>query len=347
MWLDVWLQLAIAGCDIMSCGAGLNSSCKTCTYTYQLVQIRESSPTKLVVMSDRRHRSFLCVSQVFNSFLTGVCSYSAFYRACTSSSKHILQSGPDKDLLVKLGGLDVCAPHATLVTLAACYKALQKLSTKLPSEVLAAFKTLKDSPGSLMVLGLPAHVLAPCTQPSTVPQELQMVTPFPTTLPVFPLPANHKSRYGLMARHKQHLISRAPLSQQLRALKSWCTNGFQLDRPGAAYSSSTWDNLHKDVLGFLGYCHEFHQVSLPTLQLYLLTPLIAHHVSFHVTAKHSPLTVRNFLSTARMVLRWWQTQPGGNHPSFDQGIQWLKRLNIQVQAVARPLHHSCCCYLLT
>ena len=283
-------------------------------------------------MSDRRHRRFLCVSQIFKCYLVGSCSYSAFFRACTKSNKYILHAGPDRQLLIKLGGLNICASNTALVTPSACFKAMQQL--KLPSEVLAAFKTLKDSAGSLMVLALPDHVLAPCTQPSTVPEELQMVMPFPTTLPVFALPPNHNRSHGLLAKHKKHLTRRAPLSQQLSALKNWCTNAFQLDRPSAAYSNSTWDNIISNVLVFLGYCHEFHQVSLPTLQLYLLTPLIAHHVSFHVTAKHSPLTVRNFLSTAKIVLQWWKTQPGGQHNSFDQGIQWLKRLNIQVKAAS-------------
>ncbi len=66
------------------------------------------------------------------------------------------------------------------------------------------------------------------------------------------------------------------------------------------------------------------------MQLFLSTPLICHYVSFHIAAEHSHLTIRNFLSCAKRVLRWWQTKPGGKHPSLVEGLQWLQTMNEQV-----------------
>ncbi|DBB01280.1 TPA: hypothetical protein ACH3X3_011736 [Trebouxia sp. C0006] len=66
------------------------------------------------------------------------------------------------------------------------------------------------------------------------------------------------------------------------------------------------------------------------MQLFLSTPLVCHYVSFHTVAEHSHLTIRNFLSCAKRVLRWWQTQAGGKHPSLVKGLQWLQTLNEQV-----------------
>ena len=66
------------------------------------------------------------------------------------------------------------------------------------------------------------------------------------------------------------------------------------------------------------------------MQLFLSTLLICHYVSFHIAAKHSHLTIRNFLGCSKRVLRWWQTKPGGKHPSLVEGLQWLQTLNEQV-----------------
>jgi len=66
------------------------------------------------------------------------------------------------------------------------------------------------------------------------------------------------------------------------------------------------------------------------MQLFLSTPLICHYVSFHIAAEHSHLTIKNFLSCAKRVLRWWQTKPGGKHPSLVEGLQWLQTMNEQV-----------------
>ena len=55
-------------------------------------------------------------------------------------------SGPGKELLIKLNGLNYCAPNAALVTPAACacYKAMQQLSTQLPVRGVGG---LQDSQG--------------------------------------------------------------------------------------------------------------------------------------------------------------------------------------------------------
>lgn len=48
-------------------------------------------------------------------------------------------------------------------------------------------------------------------------------------------------------------------------------------------------------------------------------------------AQHSPHYVRNFVQAAKIVLKWWQTKPGGQHKSFEEGLQWLSNLNTQVK----------------
>ena len=128
----------------------------------------------------------------------------------------------------------------------------------------------------------------------------------------------------------KHLAHRAFFSQQLAEYKVWCTNSIPLDRPGRADSLSTWKISEKHIFLYLGYTHHCRQVSVPTMQLFLSTPLVCHYVSFHIAAEHSHLTVRNFLSCAKRVLRWWQTQAEKKHPSLVEGLQWLQTLNEQV-----------------
>ncbi|DBA81082.1 TPA: hypothetical protein ACH3X2_000805 [Trebouxia sp. C0005] len=194
----------------------------------------------------------------------------------------------------------------------------------------AAFEDIRSRPNSMTVVAFPDHVLAPYAQPKSNPVQLQMTTPFPVTLPTCQLPADYKQRHGLHAVNK-HLAHRAPFSQQLAEYKASCTNPIQLDRPGCAHSSRTWENSERHIFLYLGYCHHYHQVSVPTMQLFLSTPLICHYMSFHIAAKHSHLTIRNFMCCAKRVymLRWWQTKSGGKHPSLVEGLQWLQTLNEQ------------------
>ena len=307
-------------------------------YTFKFVQVCTPEPSKLVVMYNKRQQRLLCLKQVYNSCVDGLCNYQAFYRICCkqASNKLHMLSGLDKQLLVRLGGLSSSVPNVALISLAVCCKVLK--ICKVPAVMLAAFEKLRLRPDSITVLALPDHVLAPCAQPSPNPVQLQMTTPFPVTLPDCQLPADYKQKHGLKAKHK-HLIHRAPFSQQMAEYKAWCTNPFQLDRKGHAQSSTTWHNSEKHIFLFAGHCHHYHQVSEPTLQLFLSTPLISQYVSFHIAAKHSHLTIRNFLSCAKRVLKWWQTKPGGKHPSFEEGLQWLETLNQQVSC--RCFWHAC------
>jgi len=298
-------------------------------YTFRLVQICTPEPCKIVLMTDKRKRRLLCMVQVYKSCVDGLCTYQAFYRICCkqAGNKFTMLSGLDKQLLVKLGGLDTSVPNVATISLAVCCKAL-KLA-RVPAAMLAAFEDIRSRPNSMTVLAFPDHVLAPYAQPSPNPVHLQMTTPFPVTLPTCQLPADYKQRHGLHAVNK-HLAHRAPFSQQLAEYKAWCTNPIQLDRPSRKHSSSTWQNSEKHIFLYLGYSHHYHQVSVPTMQLFLSTPLICHYVSFHIAAEHSHLTIRNFLSCAKRVLRWWQTKPGGKHSSLVEGLQWLQTMNEQV-----------------
>ncbi|KAL3160753.1 hypothetical protein ABBQ32_010661 [Trebouxia sp. C0010 RCD-2024] len=309
---------------------GLMSSSE---YTFKLVQVCLLEPSKLVVMCAKRKRQCVCLCQVYKSCLDGLLpNYQAFYRVCSRLTKHqsTLLSGQDKQLLVALAGMDVSVPHVAVVSLAVCCRALKLC--KVPAAVLHAFDDIRLKPASQVVLGLPEHILAAHAQPSPNPVQLQMTTPFPVTLPECELPADFKKQHGLLAKPHKHLVHRAVLAQHMGEFKSFSTSPFQLNRKGIAHSSKTWQNSEKHVYLFLGYCHHYQQVSQPTLQLFLSSPLIAQFVSFHIAAGHSQLYIRNFLRCAKCVLRWWQSKPGGNHPSFVAGLEWLQTLGLQVMS---------------
>ncbi|DBA68083.1 TPA: hypothetical protein ACH3X2_013956 [Trebouxia sp. C0005] len=243
-------------------------------------------------------------------------------------------SGLDKQLLVKLGGLNTNVPNvATVVTIssAVCCKALK--IARVPAAMQAAFEDIRSRPDSMTVLAFPDRVLAPYAQPSPNPVQLQMTTPFPVTLPTCQLPADYQQRHGLHAMNK-HRAHRSPSSQQLAEYKAWCSNPIQLDRPGGAHSSSTWGVLSNISSCILGTATTI--IKCQCQQCSCFCPLTSsvqmtcHYVSFHIAAKHSHLTIRNFLCCARRVLRWWQTKSGGKHPSLVEGLQWLQVLNEQL-----------------
>ena len=183
------------------------------TYTYKLVELNVPTPLQLVVITSPRSNSnrFVCVRQVAELCLPEGVSHRSFHRACCNNSKPTLLRGEDRKLLCQLGGLRVTAPTATIVTLAACYKALQKDRFNVPNAVLTAFNSLKSSPQSHTVLPFPSHITAACFQPSTNPTGIQMTVPFPSTLPECQLPANWKKKLGLLANHNKHLVHRVIL----------------------------------------------------------------------------------------------------------------------------------------
>ena len=164
-------------------------------YTFRLVQICTPEPCKIVLMTDKRKRRLLCMIQVYKSCVDGLCTYQAFHRICCkqAGNKFTMLSGLDKQLLVKLGGLDTSVPKVATIRLAVCCKAL-KLA-RVPAAMLAAFEDIRSRSNSMTVLAFPDHVLAPYAQPSPNPVQLQMTTPFPVTLPTCQLPADYKQRH--------------------------------------------------------------------------------------------------------------------------------------------------------
>ena len=310
-------------------------------YTFKLVQVCLPEPSKLVVMCDKRKHQCVCLCQVYKSCLDGLLpNYQAFYRVCSKLNKNqsTLLSGHDKQLLVALAGMDVSVPNVAVVSLAVCCRALKLC--RVPAVVSHAFDDIRLKPASQVILDLPEHILAAHAQPSPNPVQLQMTTPFPVTLPECVLPADFNKQHGLLANHYKHLVHRAVLEQQMGEFEAFSTNPFQLNRKGIAHSSRTWQNSEKHVYLFLGHCHHFHKVSQPTLQLFLSPALIAKYVSFHIAACHSHLYISNFLSCAKHVLRWWQSKPGGKHPSFVEGLEWLQTLGVQVMLVMLELSHA-------
>ena len=319
-------------------------------YTFKLVQVCLPEPSKVVVMCDKRKRQCVCLCQVYKSCLDGLLpSYQAFYRVCSKLNKHqsTLLSGQDKQLLIALAGLDVSMPNVAVVSLAVCCRALKHC--RVPAAVLHAFDDIRLKPASQVVLELPEHMLAAYAQPSPNPVQLQMTTPFPVTLPECALPADSNKQHGLLSSRYKHLAHRVVLEQQMAEFKSFSTNPFQLNRKSIAHSGRTWQNSEKHVYLFLGHCHHYQQVSQPTLQLFLSPALIAKYVSFHIAAGHSHLYIRNFLSCAKHVLKWWQSKPGGMHPSFVEGIEWLQTLGLQVMCCLSYLLccHTCFTVMLT
>ncbi len=71
-------------------------------------------------MTDKRKRRLLCMVQVYESCVDGLCTYQASYRICykQAGNKFTILSCLDKQLLVKLGGLYTNVPNVATISLA-------------------------------------------------------------------------------------------------------------------------------------------------------------------------------------------------------------------------------------
>ncbi|DBA92339.1 TPA: hypothetical protein ACH3X1_003068 [Trebouxia sp. C0004] len=157
-------------------------------------------------------------------------------------------SGLDKQLLVKLGGLDTSVPNIATISLAVCCKAL-KLA-RVPAAMLAAFEDIRVRPNSLTVLAFPDHVLAPYAQPSPNPVAHQ-------------LPRCHKDPASLLAAGKWmsapelvHIIDTA-----------WKHAELDLQQEGVTVQTSR--QLHDAALASVTFSH------LPPIRLSCIRGLVA------------------------------------------------------------------------
>lgn len=280
-----------------------------------------------------------CFSQIHNRCLLSTCSYPAWYRAAKVSNVRLTSvNAADKLLLVRLGAVACKANGAKLATAAGICKALS--ACNVDPIVLKALNTARRQPNALCVLPLPGHMLQPCAQPSPNPPGLQLLSELPVTLPACLSCPEPRERYGLaVSRH--HLWQLNPLQQQLKELQQYTMSDIQLDRAGQAHCTRTWENTEAHASLFLGFCYHYHSVQQPTLQHFLSPALMAHYISFRKAAQHSSLTIKSTLSTAAVIVRWWQTKPGGHDPSLVKFLEWLSRLSQQVQCVMHTAVAAC------
>ena len=129
-------------------------------YTFRLVQICTTKPSKLVFMTDKKKHRLLCMRKVYKAWWWALKQ--AFYRiCCTHAGNRFTMARSAKQLLVKLGG------SVAAVSLAVCSKAL--MFTRAPATMLAAraFHVIRHKPNSMTVLSFPDHGTRPLcpTQP--------------------------------------------------------------------------------------------------------------------------------------------------------------------------------------
>ena len=295
-------------------------------FTFQLLQLNTHGVTgNVLLLHDKHQHVLVCPKQVHTSCLGGYCKYQAFYKQCSSLSKPVVLTDqhPELQQLIHLAGMSNTVSQVSLVKLTVCCQAMAKPSLQVPPQLLAGFQQLKDKSAQQTVV---------TTQHNSQPAEVQMRRPFPVSLPACQVPtSSFGQRYGLNTIKTRHLLNTAPLAQQLQALQSYYTTTIRLDRPGHYFKHRTWLNIHTQCTLFLGYCLAYHQKAQPNLESFLDPSLIAHFVSYHVAAKHTPSTISGFLFAAKKVIQWWSSTPGDQHDSFREGFAWLKALHTQVQ----------------
>lgn len=69
---------------------------------------------------------------------------------------------------------------------------------------------------------------------------------------------------------------------------------------------------------------------------------ILDYINMKIAKQQSPDTIDQVLDTAQVVLRWWMTQPGGDHGSLPKGIAWVQNLSKQVGDSTCPNSMSVC-----
>ena len=303
-------------------------------HRYMLIMVATPTLIQLTYITTRAGIHKACSTEIFNKLASSHCSIDVFRRQLKIHNKgHPEKAGPgDRQFLIRLGTIPAKAQTASLISWSVV-EAVLRCIKGMPDSVVQAVRAVKQAqgnPAKLTLLPLPQHMLQPCSVPSTNPVQLQMMDPLPVHLPVCDLDQEPqpRERYGLLAKHPA-LAKLAPLPGQVKELEQWATTPIQLDRAARSHNSVTFDNTHKNISLFLGYCR-YHDVQQPTLQLFLSPHWLSKFISFKVAQKHSIYSIRAFLATAREVLKWWQTKPGGKHHTLQEAIDWLLRLSTQV-----------------
>ena len=295
-------------------------------FTFQLLQLNTpGAVNNVLLMHDKHKHVLISPKQVHSSCLRECCKYAAFYRQCSTLSKPMVLTEQDSELqqLIHLAGMSNTVSKVSLISLTVCCQAMAKPSLRVPPQLLASFQQLNDKSAQHTVV---------TTQHDSSPSQVQLIRPFPVSLPACQVPSSSfGQRYGLNSKHNKHLLSTAPLAQQLSALHTYYTTIIRLNREGHYYKNRTWQNILTQCALFLGYCLTYHQKAQPNLDSFLDPSLIIHYVSYHIAAEHTPSTIHNFLFAAKKVIQWWGSSPGDQHDSFREGFAWLKALHTQVR----------------
>ena len=109
---------------------------------------------------------------------------------------------------------------------------------------------------------------------------------FPTTLPECTIPCNsHNKRrkYGLSAikpAYKKEALVKA-ITPALNSIRDWSMSTIQLDRPlPTSLRTITWEKEAKNIMSYLGFLYNFHNIEHPTPAAYLNARLFAAYLAY-------------------------------------------------------------------
>jgi len=303
------------------------------------------APKKLALITSTKGKAMLCLPQLYKELVQDHCPYTTFMSKVTIHNNRkqlqMLQQA-DRAMLVRLGAIQAKANSVGIVTHNVAYAAMRV--SKVPDSTLQAFRAISTHPASIMILPLPQYMLQPCSQPSTNPEQLQMMGPLPKNIPAYVDNSGmleQGSRYGLWYT-KAAVAALAPLSLHMTELEEFCCEPINFSRPFSSHCSRTWQNTHEYVSLFLGHCFWRHNVTQPTLQHFLAPDLLTSYISFKLSQKHSINTMRQFIAVAKYVLQFWQSKPGGKHVSLQEAVEWLDHMPRQVRPMLGSFMHATC-----
>ena len=307
-----------------------------CSYYFHRAQVHIPHAIQLIMLVAKHAPpstpSLVCLKQVHSVVMGETCSYQHFYNMVKKSPGYnkSMVCGADLQVMIRLEAASPATPSLMVVPASCALHAM--VACKASQAQLQGMQALKDRTIRMQCLPIPTHVISPSMALVPSPPVFKVVGPLPKALPPFQMPSNVKRSYGLMAT-RPDLASRQPLHLQLQQLRAWCTTPIQLDRPGHAMASTTFNGHVNNISLFLGHCHWYQGVAEPDLGMYLDPLKICDLVSMKMASNQSPETISLALETAVLVCKWCMSQEGADASSLSQAITWLNTLSTQVSGL--------------
>ena len=275
----------------------------------------------------------LLVNQLHTSLLQGICSPRTWQRKLEQAAGRGHQPFKKVGLLLKaklvqLGAVNGRGVTPALVNVHTCTKAARSLG--LPAAMVSALADLSASQG-VQLQQATTQLMQQNAQGSPNPSTLHFAPALPVALDTSAAPVLRSRERMALDVIKPSLASSSVLSIQLQNLKEHSQLPIVVGRQGRAVNSTTWADIHREIMLFLGYIHKHFAVVHPNLEHLIRADFMAAYCCSKGARGDRGTSICKAIYAAKRVALFWMEKCPTELSRLCELRNWLGQLCTQVR----------------